>query len=200
MAMADHSQLLMMSKPAAWASVRLLSQLMERRGNTNLGRRHSHPHERGIINDSVDNTDTGTGPNTWNHNNAANGIADLVGNAWEWVWGLKLMDGRVMLAPDNDKSLAESGWVDTGWDMPSNGTWATRDATGATQDIKRALIMPNGVADPDGYLYTTLTGERFPLRGGSRSNGGIAGLGALNLNIERAFAISNIGLRLSRLV
>jgi len=171
------------------------------RGNTNSGQSHSHPHERGIINDSVDNTDTGTGPNTWNHNNAANGIADLVGNVWEWVWGLKLMDGRVMLAPDNDKSLAESGWVDTGFDMPgaSSTNWSGL-STSAPQDIRRALIMPNGVADPDGSLWTNLSGERFPRRGGSRITGADAGLGALILVNGRTGAYNNGGLRLSRLV
>ncbi|MDT0499712.1 MULTISPECIES: hypothetical protein [unclassified Halomonas] len=169
------------------------------RGNTDYGQSHSHPHEQGI-NVEYDNTATGSGPNTWRHNAAANGIADLVGNVWEWQWGFKMIDGRIFLAPDNDKSLVESSWVDTGWDMPSNRTWSSVDSTGATQDVKRALIVPNGVADPDGYLYTNASGERFPYRGGHRSYGASAGLGALFLRDERTAAHTSVGLRLSRLV
>ena len=111
-----------------------------------------------------------------------------------------MVDGRIFLAPDNYKARVESEWVDTGWDMPSNRTWSTADNTGAPQDVKRALIVPNGVADPDGYLYTNLAGERFPYRGGTRTSGSNAGLGALNLALERTAAASTFGLRLSRLV
>jgi len=173
------------------------------RGNTDLGQSHSHPHEQGL-NVEYDNTATGSGPNSWNHNNAANGIADLVGNLWEWQWGLKLVDGRAFLAADNDKSLVESAWADTGFDMPntSSTNWSgLYDAQNeAPLPVRRALVMPNGVADPDGSMWTTLTGERFPSRGGRRSLGGTAGLGALNLSSERTYAGSLIGLRLSRLV
>mgnify|MGYP001070471153 CR=1 FL=1 len=173
------------------------------RGNTDYGQSHSHPHERGVYDgdgNGEEYTLLGSGPNTWNHNNAANGIADLVGNRWEWVWGFKMVDGRIFLAPDNDRSVAESSWVDTGWDMPSGGTWASQDSTGAPQSVKRALIMPNGVADPDGNLWTNLSGERFPRRGGGRLSAGRAGLAALRLNGRRTHSASHIGLRLSRLV
>lgn len=173
------------------------------RGNTDYGISHSHPHERGVYDgdgSGEEYTLLGSGPNAWNHNNAANGIADLVGNRWEWVWGFKMVDGRIFLAPDNDRSLAESSWVDTGWDMPDNQTWASMDNTGAGQDVKRALIVPNGVADLDGYLYTNLSGERFPYRGGTRHTAAAAGLGALNLSYPRSDSYTRFGLRLSRLV
>lgn len=170
------------------------------RGNTDLGQSHSHPHEQGL-NVEYDNTATGSGPNSWNHNNAQAGIADLVGNLWEWQWGLKLVDGRAFLAADNDKSLVESAWVDTGFDMPDAiNPWSAMDSAGAPQSLQRALVVPNGVADPDGRYYVDLTGERFPFRGGHRSGGGGAGLGALNLSSERTSASYSIGLRLSRLV
>ena len=35
-------------------------------------------------------TRTGMGPSTWNHNNRTGGIADMVGNVWEAIDGLKL--------------------------------------------------------------------------------------------------------------
>ena len=176
-------------------------------GNTDFGRSHANVFERGVY-DSVSGGDeytlTGSGPNTWSHNNAANGIADLVGNRWEWQWGFKMVDGRIFLAPDNDKSLVESSWVDTGHDMPtaSSSNWSGfyDSANEAPIAVRRGLIMPNGVADPDGSLWTNLSGERFPLRGGNRSDAANAGLGALGLNNSRGVASTSLGLRLSRLV
>lgn len=175
------------------------------RGNTGNGQSHSHPHERGVLGvDSVSNIATGSGPNTWRHNGAPNGIADLVGNLWEWQWGFKMVDGRIFLAPDNYKARVESEWVDTEWDMPSalSSNWANfyNSENEAPLDVRRALIMPNGVADPDGSMWTNLEGERFPSRGGTRFHAGNAGLGALYLSDERTFAFNSRGLRLSRLV
>ena len=174
------------------------------RGNTNNGQSHSHPHERGIINDSIDNVDTGTGPIGWRHNDHPNGISDLVGNVWEWLRDMKMVDGRILLAPDNQPALDESDWADTGWDMPSASStnWSgLYDAQNeAPLAVRRALIMPNGAADPDGSLWTNLSGERFAGRGGSRTGGGDAGLGALFLSFERTGAGITRGARLSRLV
>jgi hypothetical protein len=171
------------------------------RGNTSSGKSHSHPHEQGR-NVEFDNTVTGSGPNTWRHNAAANGIADLVGNVWEWQWGVKMVDGRIFLAPDNDKSLVESSWIDTGWDMPSASATSFaglyNSANEAPLTVRRALIMPNGVADPGGSVWTNLSGERFPLRGGARSNAGHAGPGAQLLSNERTASGTALGLRLTR--
>ncbi|MBM1145645.1 hypothetical protein GN155_017815 [Alcanivorax sp. ZXX171] len=192
-----------------WAFVSLwcMANGFEPRGNTNYGRSHSHPFEVAARTDGLAPGDsglgytyTGYGPNTWRHNAAPNGIADLVGNVWERLNLMKIVDGRVMLAPDNDPSLSEADWTDTGWDMPGNGTWAASDNAGASDALKRALVVPNGTLDPGGYLYTNLTGERLPIRGGGRIYGGSAGLGALSLHYERGGAHSNFGLRLARLV
>ncbi|MDN3524361.1 hypothetical protein QWY79_03670 [Halomonas sabkhae] len=174
------------------------------RGNTDYGRSHSHLHERGQPdNDPYDDEYTllGTGPNSWRHNNAANGIADLVGNRWEWVWGVKMVDGRIFMAPDSGRGASESEWEDTGFDMPNTGAsnWSGL-STQAPQNIRRALLMPNGVADPDGSIWTNLDGERFPRRGGARGAAGDAGLSALALSSQRSHSRTIIGLRLSRLV
>ena len=173
-------------------------------GNTDFGRSHSDTYQRGVYDDdSVSNEYTllGSGPNEWNHNNAANGIADLVGNRWEWVRGFKMVDGRIFLAPDNDPSLTDSAWADSGYDLPGNADpWSSATQVGATQQVQRALIAPNGVTDPDGQLYANLSGEHFPLRGGNRFLAAGAGLGALSLGYGRDTSFSFIGLRLSRLV
>ena len=180
------------------------------RGNTNYGQSHSHPHEVGIqAYESYGRvtTRTGSGPNTWNHNNAANGIADLVGNVGEWQRGFKIVDGRIFLAPDNDKSLVESSWGDTGWDIPNSngGNWAGfYDAQNeAPLAVRRALIMPNGVADPDGSLYSAPTGERFPHRGSSLTpddaRASVQGLGSLTFHAPEGSTLF-LGFRLSRLI
>lgn len=185
-----------------WSAIAMwcMANGFQPRGNTDYGQSHSHPHEHGV-NVEYDNIATGSGPNAFNHNNAANGIADLVGNIWEWQWGFKMVDGRIFIAPDNDRALAESAWADSGYDMPtaSSTNWGGL-AKDAPQQLQRALIMPNGVADPDGSLWTNLDGERFPSRGGTRSVAGHAGLGALFLSGERTTAYHYRGLRLTRLV
>lgn len=193
-----------------WAFVALwcMANGYQPTGNTNHGRSHANTWETaarqdgGVPGDSggVGNTLTGYGPNAWNHNNGANGIADLVGNVWERLDLMKMVAGRIYLAADNEPGLAEAGWSDTGWDMGGNSTWSSSDNTGAPDSVKRSLIVPNGALDPAGNLYTTLTGERIPLRGGSRDYAGAAGLAALYLNAPRGSASSNIGFRLARLV
>jgi hypothetical protein len=57
-----------------------------------------------------------------------------------------------------------------------------------------ALISPDGVV-PQGRLYARTAGERLPIRGGSRNNGGDAGLAALYLRGVRSASSSNVGFR-----
>lgn len=49
---------------------------------------------------------TGTGGPLWNDDANDSGIADLVGNVWEWVGGLRLNDGEIQIISNNDASLA----------------------------------------------------------------------------------------------
>ncbi|MGN1263837.1 MAG: hypothetical protein ACI4TW_07345, partial [Prevotella sp.] len=72
------------------------------RGNTDCGRSHSHQDESGcLIASSYGKTLTGSGPITWNHDHTADGIADLVGNVWELVGGVRFFDGQVQVIPNN---------------------------------------------------------------------------------------------------
>ena len=65
---------------------------------------------------------TGSGPASWRHNNTFTGIADLVGNVSEWVDGLKLVDGKILMPADNNFNLAETSWPDTGVRFDSTAT------------------------------------------------------------------------------
>ena len=188
-----------------WAAIALwcMANGFQPRGNTNFGRHHDNKWETGIIPDGatlgsdatgVTNIRTGSGPNSWNHDNSPGGIADLVGNVWEWLYGMKILDGVVQLAPDNG-DYTEAQYTNTAFTLPSNRTWSTIDATGAPDSLKQALIVPNGVADPAGRLYTNLTGERLPLRGSDRGNTSHSGLAAVYLSHTRGNVSSGIGFR-----
>jgi hypothetical protein len=45
---------------------------------------------------------TGSGPKGWNHNGLASGIADLNGNVWEWVGGMRQNSGEIQVIQDNN--------------------------------------------------------------------------------------------------
>jgi hypothetical protein len=121
-----------------WGFVQALCLRMkyQPRGNTNYGRSHELTWETalrvdgGIAGDTAGTprAKTGTGPTSWTHDGTESGIYDLVGNIWEWVTGMKLDDGKILLSPDNNIDLAESGWLDTGARFDS--TVGTADGEG----------------------------------------------------------------------
>lgn len=92
------------------------------RGNTNYGAAHDVAHEKGIgtsMSDAtrVGRTATGSGPTTWYHDLTTTGIADLVGNVWEWTAGLRLVNGEIQIIPYSDalKSSVNLGAASTDW-------------------------------------------------------------------------------------
>lgn len=123
------------------------------RGNTQHGRDHSTPFEvgrradGGAPGDSSGNslTLTGSGPASWRHNHQFNGIADLTGNAWEWLSGMRLMDGEIQILPNNDAA-------DNTKDVSSTSPlWRAIRATDG------ALVAP-GTAGTLKYDATTASG------------------------------------------
>lgn len=75
------------------------------RGNTGMGCSHLATYEKGVptaMNGrDVMRTATGSGPVTWTHNHQPSGIADLVGNMFEWVGGLRLLNGEFQIIAQN---------------------------------------------------------------------------------------------------
>ena len=187
-----------------WAAVLhwCMANGFEPRGNTNHGRHHDVRHEVGTRQDNgapgdgsgIGNILLGSGPASWRHDGTMSGISDLVGNVWEWMSGFKAVDGRIFLSSDNEIP-AESAYVDSGFDISDSNPWASLDTTGASELLKRAGIVPKGINDPTGRLYTRLTGERLPCRGGARNNSDNAGLGALFLSVARTHSVSTFGFR-----
>jgi hypothetical protein len=84
---------------------------------------------------------TGTGPVSWRHDNTSFGIADLVGNIWEWNDGLKITDGQIYAPDDNSYGSAESDW-------PAAGVFF--DASDGPEDRSEAArigepVLSNGI-------------------------------------------------------
>ena len=58
---------------------------------------------------------TGTGPDTWTHDGTPLGIADLCGNLWDMLSGLRMNNGEINIIPDNDSAAG----VDESADSPN---------------------------------------------------------------------------------
>lgn len=77
------------------------------RGNINWDASYTNTYERGVntykdpayTDGRGGRTATGSGPITWYHNYDSSGIADLCGNCWEWVSGMRLADGEIQIIP-----------------------------------------------------------------------------------------------------
>lgn len=95
---------------AEWAYIALWCKKNDTmpRGNNNNGCDHSAPHEKGIetyFDTSASKTGrvaTGSGPASWAHDGTNNGIFDLNGNVYEWVGGMRLVDGEIQIIPYNN--------------------------------------------------------------------------------------------------
>jgi hypothetical protein len=96
-----------------WAAIALwcLRNGTQPRGNTSSGKSHEAVWETGTpAPDNAAKTLSGAGPASWRHDGTYQGIADLVGNVWEWNDGMKLVNGRFYFPLDNNFGLAESSW------------------------------------------------------------------------------------------
>jgi hypothetical protein len=104
-----------------WAAVKMwcMKNGFQPRGNTNYGGHHDQKHETGVRQDGgapgvasgTARTMTGSGPMSWRHDNSPFGVADLVGNVWEWQGLFKIVDGRIYTTPDNGFDTLEADWA-----------------------------------------------------------------------------------------
>lgn len=188
-----------------WAAIALwcMANGYQPLGNTNYGRSHEKRWETGRRQDNAEpglasgtaRTLTGSGPAAWAHDGTSAGIHDLVGNVWEWVSGMKLVDGRAWIASDNGQT-EEAQYIDSGFDMTNANPWSGHPSEGASDLVKQSLLAPASPAlSPAGRLYVNAEGERFPSRGGGWYNAGAAGLGALYLSHARTGANTTFGFR-----
>lgn len=214
---AGHGFHLMTNWEWAALALRCVVNGQDVRGNTNCGASHSHPNEAGKCVNGSYVTLTGSGPDTWRHDGTPHGISDLVGNVWEWVDGLKLVGGKIIMPADNNFALPEAEWPETGAcvDMPDckpeiSSIITERDWDGCTfsdtgveegftppVSLKQALLCPyEGLQVPGRFWADNNEDfEALPFRGGGWGNDSFAGLGALILGCERSLVHSDLGFR-----
>lgn len=163
---------------AEWAAIALWCKKngFMPRGNNNFGKDISALHERGKVTYKYTSGGTeyegrvaaGSGPASWSHDGTNEGIFDLNGNVWEWVDGLKLIDGKVYIHQDNNYNTPEGyrlvdQWVDTGayFDNTTPGSASTTSPdVGGDPVLGAERKNPMFTTDPSsdgyyGYSYTT---------------------------------------------
>ncbi|KGK18328.1 hypothetical protein [Vibrio navarrensis] len=192
------------------------------RGNTEWGRAHDAPYEIGTrVDGQVSNTRsgngatlTGSGPESWTHDGTAHGITDWVGNAWEWVDGLKMSGGEFVVAEYSGQP--ESEWLRTGRyinaghlfsmtappsPVASSARWGSFGKTSGYvghELLQRLMIEPIDCTKVlSGNFWYNTDGERSPYARASWHNGAGAGPVALSLNYPRSHRSSHIGGRLA---
>ncbi len=76
-------------------------------GNTDFGNDYYHEEEQGERKGcECARTLTGSGPDTWNHDHTVYGVSDLNGLVWEWLAGVRIVNGVLEYIPNNDAALA----------------------------------------------------------------------------------------------
>ncbi len=77
-------------------------------GNTDWGKDYYHEEEAGERNGcGLGRTLTGSGPVIWNHDHTVYGVSDMCGNVWEWLAGLRIVDGVIEYIPNNKAALTD---------------------------------------------------------------------------------------------
>ena len=209
-----------------WESAALALWCMKNglpRGNTDYGKSHSCPEEKGMVCE-YGKTMTGSGPLSWRHDGTIAGVADLVGNIWEHQDGLKLVGGKIVMPSDNDFTLPEKNWPDTGaridgvdgiqisdeitrrdWLSQSFKDVSIKAGYGVPVSLRQALIAPSSLTkkddhpEPLGYMWADNSARAtcVPIRFGHWIIGAYAGVAALYLNSARTDVHTNLGIRLA---
>jgi len=194
------------------------------RGNTDYGKSHSHPDEVGLRSRDYGITLTGSGPDTWRHDGTMSGISDLVGNVWEWIDGLQLIDGKIKMPSDNNFCQPENKWPDAGSKIDAvNGIqisdaitkrgwtsqWfrdiAAKEGYDVPVALKRALLCPcdaiAGKSEIPGYVWADNSKKQksAALRGGSFGGGGLAGVFSLYLLFAPSLSNCSVGFRAAKI-
>lgn len=170
-------------------------------------------------------TATGSGPKSWFHNNDFSGIADLNGNVYEWVSGVRCEKGELQVIENNnsamgvDESATSSLWkaisqagayVDPGTDgaikfgstgITTSGTF--KEATAASGVtiptlVKALALFPNDAADTyrdDYYYVSSSSADRLFFRGGYYDGNGDAGVFFCGGYVSRSYAFAFLGFR-----
>jgi hypothetical protein len=159
---------------AEWAAIALWCKKNGTmpRGNNNYGCDHSAPHEKGI--ETYGGGDpyktyrvaTGSGPASWAHDGTNDGIFDLNGNVYEWVGGLRLVDGEIQIIPNNNAA----GHVDQ---SPTGTLWKA--------------ILPDGTLVDPGTVGTLKYDAETATPSGIRINTEIVNTTGEDTSVDKVF-------------
>ncbi len=191
-------------------------------GNTNCGKYNADESEKGTKYDDY-RTLTGSGPVTWTHNHQADGVHDLCGNVWEMVRGLRIKDGMLQAAKNNDAAMdIDLSEISGDWlpvcDDENNAVYAsvsdgnivlTTDEdfaqeydggewdnveTHCKSEQLHELALYEG--EPNAYCYIDSSdGEYFPHRGGDWGSGSNAGVFSVSFYEPRSNVDTYVGFR-----
>jgi hypothetical protein len=148
-------------------------------GNTHWGLAFGKPYERGLLSPGnassavkSGRTLTGSGPDAWNHDQSPFGIADLVGNVFDWVSGVRVMDGEIQVICDNDSALNvdesenSQAWraINTKGEYVAPGSPDTYHYDGVLPGVRTegVVMVPGGVKLSTKLENRQYTGEGFP--------------------------------------
>ena len=205
-----------------WAAIALwcVANGYEPLGNTNWGRSHAKTWLAGGRADGrapgdaagIGRTKTGSMVAEDTHDRTLGGIADLVGNVWEWQDGLLLQGGQIKASTHNTQPEANWALQAAFFDAPSSAPvlsnaitraasvsaeWksVTKSASYVSNPLLKRLLIEPASALPSGRIYTNNEGERLPFRGGNWNSGANAGLAELVLSSSRASTGTDRGFR-----
>lgn len=190
-------------------------------GNTNYGKWHGDPEEKCELYDGCRML-TGSGQASWYHDHTVFGVDGLCGDIYEWFRGLRLMDGKLQMAKDNDAAMnidlseESNNWIPV--KVGEDGIYLVADdgivkfTTEEPEDTDydgcrweevqfdfeipktlKNLALFNG--EPKAYIYVDMNGERLPLCGGRWHSASGAGVFNVNLNHPRSHSYSALGFR-----
>ncbi|TXF11945.1 hypothetical protein [Pelomicrobium methylotrophicum] len=144
---------------AEWAAVALLTAKtgVQPRGNTSYGRAHNATWETATRADRGTPGTTsgdakhvsGSGPVTWRHDGTPAGIADLVGNIWEFTPGVRLVDGEIQVLANNNAASAALFDDSAAWQAisASNGALVAPGTAGTLKYDSLAAYSDNGTVN-----------------------------------------------------
>lgn len=163
---------------AEWAAIALWCKKngFMPRGNNSYGKDHVATHETGrLVNPgSPDKILTGTGPVSWAHDGTTSGIYDLNGNVFEFVDGLRLVNGKIWTHKDNDfgtDSNSLAAWIDTGVfidnTLPGSADTNATKVPGSMQFAGERTNSMTTLGDVDSqYAYNSQTLESMSAKSG----------------------------------